>query len=1232
MAEPNKKETAKPEPKAEPKDFLEIGGSPVPGLTLRHVLRGHAIYITRIAWSPDGSYLASPSADKTIRIWDTRIWACVRTLRGHTGQINSVAWLPDGERLASASGDNSIRLWDAASGTHLQTMKVHSASILIVAWSPDGQRLASASDDKAIRLWEAASDLVLQTLQSHTGWIYCVAWSPDGQRLASASDDKTIRLWEAASGKTLQVLEGHSASVTHTVFSSDGRWLASKSRDNTVRLWRCDNWACVAVLEERRYGDLSMWNPTPGIAFHPRLPVLATLGEGDTIIRIWGLDEALLLGASTKLSASQESVHYTTAKLVLVGDSGVGKTGLGWRLAHGEFKEHASTHGQQFWAIPQLGLKRKDGTECEAVLWDLAGQHVYRQIHSIFLDNVAAALVLFDPSNRQDPLKGTEFWLEQLKGKGQLPPAVLVGARVDRGAPALSQQQLEQFCQRYGIQGGYLSTSAKSGEGLETLLEKLKAQIPWEEMTATVTTVTFKRIKDYVLALKEKPDRKGVLVSPEELRAQLEATSTSSVADASTPPRSLDLRKRSGASSVADASTSSASTGSAAVQGSSESAVAEPVEAWTFTDAEMMTAVGHLETHGYVAILRSSAGEQHILLTPDLLASLAASIVLLADKNPRELGAVSETELLAVSDVELLQGKYPFDELKGLEKSEQQILLDAAILRFLQHNLCFRETLGNDTLLIFPGLIKQKRPLQDEFESVDDVSYIVRGRVENLYAALVVLLGYTSAFTRINQWQNQAQYEMGTGEICGFLLTEEREGELELVLYYSAAMPAYGRTLFQGLFESFLYKRDVDVTRFPPVFCANKHRIERTSVIKRVREGKDFIFCDECGRKTSLPEIEKPEMLGARGEKDVQRAEALAHLRSAYETNLTRIKGFRRDRTAPRCYVSHAEDHSAWVISLVHDLRDAGVIVLENRAQIQADDFILQICSPEYKRAWDASSGRVGEEASLIRAHLKHQRVIPLLREGNSYEASPRELTGCHGADFRDDTAYAMNLFDLVLSLYAIPLNHPAFENLRGALHRQWQETLEKRFEPRQQVFISYAWGGESEEIVNELDKAFQARGVTIVRDKRDVGFKGNIKSFMQDLGEGKAVVLVISEKYLKSPNCCFELVQIAKHGDFADRIFPIIFADAKIYDPADRLRFVEHWEKKKDELDEVMKRVSAANMEGFREDIDLYAEIRALLPKLIDVLKNMNTLTPELHQQSGFSEIFNAVMAKLEE
>jgi len=544
-----KNKTTQPEIEEQPKDFTEIGGSPVPGLTLRHVLRGHTNKILRLAWSPDGSYLASPSVDRSIRVWDVNAENCKDILQGHEKTVISVAWSPDGQYLASASMDKTIRIWDIAKSKYLQTLNGHgdtvysamwspsgkqfaSASfdgtirlwditqnkqlhvferhtdhIISIAWSPDGQYLASASTDNTICLWDTVDRKELQKMVGHTKSTYGVAWSPSGLHLASASTDGTIRLWNTNNGKALQVLEGHSGGVGSIAFSSNNDWLASKGSD-TVKLWHCNTWNCVVTISE---SVNSNW--TVGIAFHPHLPILATLGENDTIIRIWELDEAVLLGQA------KENVNYTTAKLVLVGDSGVGKTGLGWRMAHGEFKEHASTHGQQFWSIPELGLKRQDGTDCEAVLWDLAGQHVYRQVHSIFLENVAAALVLFDPSNRQDPLKGAQFWLEQLKEKGKLPPTVLVGARVDRGAPALSQADLDQFCQRYGITGGYLSTSALSGEGLDALLEKLKAQIPWEEMTATITTVTFKRIKDYVLSLKEKTDRKGVLVSPQELRA-----------------------------------------------------------------------------------------------------------------------------------------------------------------------------------------------------------------------------------------------------------------------------------------------------------------------------------------------------------------------------------------------------------------------------------------------------------------------------------------------------------------------------------------------------------------------------------------------------------------------------------------------------------------------------------------------------------------------------------------
>jgi small GTP-binding protein len=919
-------------------------------------------------------------------------------------------------------------------------------------WAPNNKEFASGacSGNNVIVIWNAATLEQKRRMIGHQAGIISLAWSPDGKLIASGSYDNTIRLWNVENEKSSIVLESHSEKVISVSFSTDDYFLASKSEDNTVRIWNRATWSEVAKFHE----DVRVNRWPPGnLAFHPNRPMLATLGNRDKIIRIWELDEAILR------EQAQESVHYTTAKLVLVGDSGVGKTGLGWRLAHDEFKEHESTHGQQFWAIPELGLQRKDGTECEAVLWDLAGQHVYRQIHSIFLENVAAALVLFDPSNRQDPLKGAQFWLEELKGKGQLPPALLVGARVDRGAPSLSQEELDQFCQRYGIQGGYISTSAKSGEGLEDLLEKLKAQIPWEEMTTTVTTVTFKRIKDYVLALKEKPDRKGVLVTPAELREQLQATDPE----------------------------------------------------WDFIDAEMMTAVGHLETHGYVAVLRNSAGEQYILLTPDLLVTLASSIVLLADKHPRELGAVSETELL--------QSKYQFDELGGLSPTESQILLDAAILRFLKHNICFRETLKDETLLIFPGLIKQKRPLQDDLPSTDDISYVVRGRVENLYASLVVLLGYTPSFTRINQWQNQAQYEMSEGEICGFRLIEDREGEIEWVLYYGDQMPANGRIKFQELFEQFLYQRDVEVTPFPPIVCAEGHQQKRTTVIERARERKPFMFCDECGNKITLPDFDKPQAVGISASPWLQLEEAAARLRSAYEVHLTKVKSYGRDRAVPRCYVSHHPAQAVWAKELIPDLRDAGVYVVEKPAQVQPDDMVVVLDTPAYKKAFRTPV--LESDVSLVKARLdKGRGLISLALTGRP---GTHSFENCLPGSFCDPTHYPVSLFDLVMSLYAIPFTHAGFASLRQALHKQWENTLAgtkvDNLGSPLKIFVSYSHKDETfrDELVTML-AGLQARGIVDPWQDRRIEAGDEWNTSIQDaMNECDLALLLISPDYIAS-------------------------------------------------------------------------------------------------------------------
>ncbi|MDJ0902761.1 MAG: GTP-binding protein [Xenococcus sp. MO_188.B8] len=968
-------------------------------------------------------------------------------------------------------------------------------SVSIVAWSIDGNKLASGSKDGIVTIWHTESVRIERKLKRHFRWVNSVAWSPNRSIVASASADHAIKIWNFITGKLTKTLERHTGGVRSLSFSADGDLLASKARSNNIYIWNTKTWEVVAALHET-----NMSGVITSLAFHPYVPRLVTLGEYESTIRVWDIDTEVLLNKT-----HAQSVRYTAAKLVLVGDSGVGKTGLGWRLAHNEFKEHSSTHGQQFWVIDDLCKTRDDGTECEAVLWDLAGQHVYRPIHSIFLDNVDTSLVLFDPTNRQDPLKGAQFWLEQLKGKAQLPPSLLVGARMDRGGSTLSQEYLDQFCQKYGISGGYVGTSAKSGEGLDELIQQIESQIPWEEMATTVTTVTFKRIKDYVLTLKEKTDRKGVLVQPAELRQKLQSTDPD----------------------------------------------------WQFTDAEMMTAVGHLETHGYVTILKSSAGESHILLTPDLLVDLASSIVLEAnkqDKHPRELGAISEGELL--------QGNYHFDELKdelkGLEKAEKQILFDAAVLSFLEHNVCFRETFDNDTLLIFPGLIQQRRPLEDDFPATDDVSYVVRGRVENIYAMLVVLLGYTPSFIRINHWQKQAQYAMGENEICGFRMIEDREGEIEFILYYSDQMPGYGREQFQELFERFLYKRDVQVTRFPPVICSNGHLLERATVVSRIKDKKTFAFCAECGDKVDLPDLEKSDIVT-----DVpdwlKREEATARLRSTYEQHLSRVKGYRRGWATPRCYLSFAPERKNYAKKLISDLQDAGIYVIEKASQVQSDDYVILLDSPDYQRLWNQPTTKFEADKNLVKARFNGEKLISLNLEDSKGAARSHDLRTCTIGDFCDATHYPVNLFNLVLNLYSIPLNHASFEPNRKSLHQQWEQTLAGKEievpEPRKRFDIALSFPGEYRDFVKTVADTLAGE---LGRDRvfYDAYHKaelarGDLDTYLQDIYHNQAelIVVFLCAEYEQKEWCGLELRAIRdllKQKKTAE-IMPIRFDNTEI-------------------------------------------------------------------------------------
>lgn len=183
---------------------------------------------------------------------------------------------------------------------------------------------------------------------------------------------------------------------------------------------------------------------------------------------------------------------------------------------------------------------------------------------------------------------------------------------------------------------------------------------------------------------------------------------------------------------------------------------------------------------------------------------------------------------------------------------------------------------------------------------------------------------------------------------------------------------------------------------------------------------------------------------------------------------------------------------------------------------------------------------------------------------------------------------------------------------------------------PVPEVFVSYAWNDESCAIVDKLQQALANEGIRLIRDREEVRYKDSIRDFMRRIGKGKCVVAVISEKYLKSENCMFELLEVAKAESLRERIFPILLADANIYRAKGRARYVKYWQDELHELDAALKGVSGENLIKLQADLNLYAEIRRLFDGIADTLRDMNALSPDQHESSGFDEVIRRIRAQL--
>lgn len=200
-------------------------------------------------WSPDGSRIASACSsarvgvDKTIHIWDVKTGQTLLQLKAGSGlypnfSVSALAWSPDGTRIASSLGDKTIQLWHAATGKLITTYHTQSDWIYDFAWSPDSRLLATANKNHTAQLWDIKTGKLLLTYSGHTDNVRDIAWSPDGSRIATASNDHTVQIWDPATAHHIFTYRRHTAWATSIAWSPDSTLIASASNDKSVHIWQ----------------------------------------------------------------------------------------------------------------------------------------------------------------------------------------------------------------------------------------------------------------------------------------------------------------------------------------------------------------------------------------------------------------------------------------------------------------------------------------------------------------------------------------------------------------------------------------------------------------------------------------------------------------------------------------------------------------------------------------------------------------------------------------------------------------------------------------------------------------------------------------------------------------------------------------------------------------------------------------------------------------------------------
>jgi WD40 repeat protein len=351
--------------------------------TVKHRLVGHKLFVTAVAFSPDGRWLASAGGHvltgepNSVRVWDAVTGAEVRAFQPPVGVAAALAFSPDGHSLAVGGLGDAVAVCDPATGLDRFVVR-HPVWVRAVAYSPDGGTIAVGDFGGFLTLRAAADGREVRRFRAHAAMVTAVAYHPRGRRLASASFDPfdrgtgEVKVWDTADGREMLDLPGELA----VAFSADGRRLAAPARGGVlgaapvVRVWDGGPYPLVASLRGEgtpvfaAVGDPSgrvvatsgpsrdvlLWDngrvprppprvlaghagPVSGLDLSPDGRLLAS-GSEDATVRVWEVESGKSVATLRGHTARVARVRFdpTGGRLVSTGDD---RTARVWDVATG---------------------------------------------------------------------------------------------------------------------------------------------------------------------------------------------------------------------------------------------------------------------------------------------------------------------------------------------------------------------------------------------------------------------------------------------------------------------------------------------------------------------------------------------------------------------------------------------------------------------------------------------------------------------------------------------------------------------------------------------------------------------------------------------------------------------------------------------------------------------------------------------------------------------------------